>query len=245
MKSENSSKTDGKSFTVYKHTAPNGKVYIGITSQENVNRRWQYGYGYRSQELFARAIKKYGWNAFKHEILYKGLTKEEAERIEISLIAELKANDPAHGYNIENGGNVLGSHSEETKRKISEAQKGAKNHMYGKPSPFKGCKRSPEEVEKNRIAHLGQPSVWKGKHLPEETKAKLRKPRSEETKRKISEIRSIPVVCVETGEVFPSGKAAAEFVGVTRGVVANAVKNGYKAGGYHWRRADGVDNVTI
>lgn len=31
-------------WTVYRHTSPSGKVYIGITSQ-NVERRWNSGKG--------------------------------------------------------------------------------------------------------------------------------------------------------------------------------------------------------
>lgn len=224
-----------KKYLVYKHTAPNGKAYIGITSQRNPLRRWQHGVGYRTQEYFARAIAKYGWDAFTHEILFEGLSKEEAEAKEIQLISELKTNDRDYGYNIENGGNVPGSHSEETKRKISEAQMGSKNHNYGRPSPLRGRKASPEAVEANRRAHLGQPSFWKGKHLPAETIEKLRRPKSEEHKRKLSEARSVPVLCVETGMVFPSGKAAGEYYGISRGSIAYAVKGKRKtAGGYHW-----------
>ena len=245
-KSESNSKTEIKTYTVYKHTAPNGKVYIGITSQKDVRRRWQYGYGYRSQERFARAIQKYGWGAFAHEVLFTGLTKEEAEQKEILLISQYKSTDPAHGYNIENGGNVFGSHSLETRQKISEAQLGPKNHMYGKPSPMRGKKATPEQVQKNRESHLGQPSFWKGKSLPEDAKEKLRKPKTEEHKRKLSEAKSVPVVCVETGQVFKSGKAAAEFIGISRGSIAHAVKGERKtAGGYHWQLAKEVSDVFI
>ena len=28
-------------WTVYRHISPSGKVYIGITSKENVNKRWR------------------------------------------------------------------------------------------------------------------------------------------------------------------------------------------------------------
>ena len=127
-------------FIVYKHEAPNGKVYIGITSQ-SPSRRWRpNGKGYDRCPHMKRAIGKYGWDNFKHEILFEGLTKEDAEQKETELIAKYKANDPEHGFNIENGGHInklteaqkehlrkinLGKHhSEETKRKISEGNKG-------------------------------------------------------------------------------------------------------------------------
>ena len=44
-------------YKVYKHTSPNGKVYIGITCND-VRDRWQYGNGYAKQPLFYNAIKK-------------------------------------------------------------------------------------------------------------------------------------------------------------------------------------------
>lgn len=227
-------------YTVYKHTAPNGKVYIGITQQEDLNRRWQNGNGYRSQVKFARAIQKYGWNNFTHEILYAGKTKAEAEALEVQLIAEHRATDPRHGYNVDHGGNASGTHSEETRRKISEAQRGEKNHNFGKPSPMRGVKATPEQIEVNRRVHLGQPSYWKGKHLKPEAIEKLRQPKSEEHKRKLSEAKSRAVVCVETGIVYKSMKSAAEALGINRGSISNVCLGKAKtAGGYHWQFAEG------
>lgn len=97
-------------FSVYKHTnKKNGKIYIGITGQD-VKRRWQNGSGYYGT-YFYNAIKKYGWDGFAHEVLYTDLTKAEAERIEVSLIAEYQSNKREHGYNIADGGNVVfGNH---------------------------------------------------------------------------------------------------------------------------------------
>lgn len=95
-------------FTVYCHINKiNGKKYVGITKQ-NPETRWHSGNGYNNNEYFWRAIKKYGWENFDHKILYENLTKEEAEKIEIQLIAEWKTTDRAYGYNIANGGNHVG-----------------------------------------------------------------------------------------------------------------------------------------
>lgn len=44
-----------KLYCVYKHTAPNGKVYIGITKQKP-KYRWGRGSGYRTNEHFTRAM---------------------------------------------------------------------------------------------------------------------------------------------------------------------------------------------
>lgn len=45
-------------YTVYFHTFPNGKRYIGITKQEP-KRRWRDGKGYEGQAVY-NAILKYG-----------------------------------------------------------------------------------------------------------------------------------------------------------------------------------------
>ena len=114
-------------YVVYKHIFPNGKVYIGITMQ-NIKRRWRYnGSGYsKSQVKIYNAIKKYGWENVKHEILYEKLSKEEAEQKEIELIKKYNSNDDMYGYNIENGGNHKGKVSNETKQKLSKIFNGRK-----------------------------------------------------------------------------------------------------------------------
>lgn len=137
-------------YKVYRHTCPNGKIYIGITSQADINRRWQNGYGYHNNVLFYRAIKKYGWNNIRHEILFDRLSKSQAEDKEIQLIRELKSDNPQYGYNIENGGNCTGTHSEETKRKISAAQIGEKITLTGS-RPH--C--AVENVPKNKLREIG------------------------------------------------------------------------------------------
>lgn len=177
------------SYCVYKHTFPNGKVYIGITSQ-NVKRRWRKnGEGYcqkrsgeYTQSLMAHAINKYGWDNILHEILFDGLTKEEAEEKEQELIIFYNSNNSEYGYNIANGGRV-NSISEETKRKISKSHKGKKlseQHKRrigesgkGHPTTLKGRPISQEHKEKIRKAMTGNKNPFYGKHHSEETKKKM------------------------------------------------------------------------
>ena len=109
-------------YTVYKHTAPNGKVYIGITCQ-TLEERWKDGRGYKGQ-VFYKAIQKYGWENIKHEKICECSKKDDAEKVEIILIKHYKSNQKQYGYNVSNGGNVGGKHSEETKRKIGAKHKG-------------------------------------------------------------------------------------------------------------------------
>lgn len=63
-------------YSVYCHTSPSGKKYVGIS--KNPVKRWNSGRGYSKNYRFARAINKYGWDSFRHEILADGLSAEEA-----------------------------------------------------------------------------------------------------------------------------------------------------------------------
>ena len=92
---------ENRKWSVYLHTFPNGKYYVGITSQKP-EERWKNGTGYTKQSHLFNAIKKYGWNNIKHEILYTNLTEEEASLKEQELI---KKYDSYHnGYNKTLGG---------------------------------------------------------------------------------------------------------------------------------------------
>ena len=115
-------------YTVYKHTSPNGKVYIGITSKD-VKVRWSNGKSYRNNKHFRWAIEKYGWDNFKHEILNTDLTKEEAMSIERELIARYKSNDQEYGYNVSSGGESSSGyrHTEEEKQRIANSLRGVKH----------------------------------------------------------------------------------------------------------------------
>lgn len=113
-------------YSVYMHTTPSGKRYIGITSK-NPRERWAHGY--RTNLHFCNAIKRYGWQNITHEVLFRGLSKEEAEEKEICLIKLYDTTNPEKGYNIASGGhsNRGYHHSEETKNKIRERLKGVKH----------------------------------------------------------------------------------------------------------------------
>ena len=148
---------DRKDWTVYKHTFPNGKVYIGVTSQ-NIDRRWRNGRGYLCknkfgeyrQPLMAKAVMKYGWDNILHEIICDKLTKEEAEQMEQNLIAQYQSNNKKHGYNIRSGGSINSHLSDEGKEKISKANKGKRT---GEDSPHWGKKRTEETRKRQSENH--------------------------------------------------------------------------------------------
>ena len=112
-------------YTVYKHTSPVDKVYIGITGMNPV-RRWANGLGYKNCTHFFNAIFKYGWDNIRHEILYTGLTQEEAECKEKELIKEYHSNNPDFGYNIQLGGYRNNNGIRRTPEQIRHYIEGAK-----------------------------------------------------------------------------------------------------------------------
>lgn len=174
-------------YILYEHRNKiNGKRYIGITN--NKTKRW-YGKGkhYDGCPYFFAAIQKYGWDNFEHNVLIYDLTREEASRLEKHFIKTLKTCDKAFGYNLAEGGvnapTMLGKHhSKETKRKMSEAQRGKKQTeeqkrrhseymtglMVGKrnhKSRAVKCINTGEVFESMRIAAQAkgvlQPKIWK------------------------------------------------------------------------------------
>ena len=82
----------------------------------------------------------------------------------------------------------------------------------------------------------------KCKRISEARKGKKRRPLSEETKKKISEVmknrkdKSKKVLCIETGEIFESVKDAQRKTGIYHGNISKVCHGKLKiSGGYHWK----------
>ncbi len=238
-------------YTVYIHTNKvNGKRYIGITRQ-SVEERWRGGKGYRKCTYFCRAILKYGWDGFDHEVFAANLTEDEAINMEKLLIKELETQNPEFGYNIADGGSTTRI-SDEGRKKISESKMGEKNPRYGKIYTEEERARISERTRGERNPNYGR------KHTDEErrkiSEAITGRHLSEEHKQQISEFmkgrfrgRQRPdgsgrtprkVLCIETGEVFDSIADAARNKGLyERKSNISAVCKGKlnECGGYHWK----------
>lgn len=122
-------------YKVYCHILKNdGRQYFGITCQSILNRWRSNGNGYKTSLHFYRAIKKYGWDAFEHELIIDGLSKKNAEKMEKYLISKYKTYDDTKGFNIAKGGRSnSGFHqTEETRKRISEKLKGKTTWNKGK-----------------------------------------------------------------------------------------------------------------
>lgn len=187
---------------VYAHVAPNGKSYIGITTHDNASDRWgRCGYGYQSQKLFWRAIKKYGWDNFKHIVLIENISIEAACECEKYLISKYRSNDPRYGYNRACGGdtNCGFVRTEEQRAKISRSLKGKlageKNPSYGKPKTEETRKAIADSLRgriQSEETKTKKSQALKGHVVSEETRKKISESRrgrrlSDETKKKLSQ----------------------------------------------------------
>jgi len=119
-------------YIVYKHTSPSGKSYIGITNDYS-RRCYEHLKNTKagSELVFHRAIRKYSWEAFKHEIVTDNITKEEAIRLEALLIKELNTLVP-NGYNMLSTSFGMISSEELRKHKIANRKESVKGYYYDK-----------------------------------------------------------------------------------------------------------------
>lgn len=229
------------SYTVYIHIAPNGKRYVGITSQK-VEQRWRNGRGYKQNQPFYNAIQKYGWDNIKHEVVAFDISYEEAALLEKELIQKYKTRDKHYGYNICVGGEngwVGVHHTDEAKKKMSIAK-------AGKPSSRKGVKLSDGTKRKLSESHKGKyrglpikPKIYKrifdknGKIIfSDEHRKKISEARkgikySKEILENMSKAQvktKKPVRCIDTFEEFESETAAGKKYGINKTLIGRVCK---------------------
>lgn len=111
--------------TIYKFTnTVNGKGYIG-KCHSDVKVRYRKHITGRGSKLLKQAFDEYGIENFTFEILHDGILDEFLNDYEIEAIKKHNTKTP-NGYNRSDGGQgQLGfKHSIETRRKISELNKG-------------------------------------------------------------------------------------------------------------------------
>lgn len=125
----------------------NGKIYIGQTV--NFQHRVLHHKSSNRTGVDA-AIKKYGWENFKIEVIEE-CPIDQLDKREIFWIAKLDCVAPK-GYNLTFGGNAKRIVSEVTRKKLSANSK----KFVGKNNPFFGKHHTAEAKAKNAAAHMGR-----------------------------------------------------------------------------------------
>lgn len=208
------------SWCVYIHTNKiNNKKYIGITSQLPET-RWRNGRGYEPYLRFGKAIHKYGWDNFAHEVVYHNLSENEAKEAEIALIQQLNTTNQSYGYNMTTGGDGTSGyhHREDSKKKMSVAKIGENHPNYG------------NHLSDSTRKKIG--AALTGNSNP------LGVIRSDSTKEKMSESKRKPVCMMDgkdTIRIFDSAKQAQNETGISRKNISLCCLGQRKhAGGYSW-----------
>lgn len=245
-------------YTIYCHLNKiNNKRYIGQTKQP-VQKRWgKNGSEYTRKHpntLIARAINKYGWDNFEHQILFEHLTKIEANKKEIELISFYKSNDPNFGYNITAGGNT-NTLSQEQKKQKTEL-----NYKMWQDGTFKKIINTPvycielqlgfesaleaqratgidnssiQKVCKKQLNYAGflpngQPIHWI--YLNEKTDDIIQELYN---KKEIIKGTAIPVECIELNEIFNSTTEVKNKYGISPNNIRACITGKVKSAGKH------------
>lgn len=147
-------------FKIYKiKNISNGKEYIGQTTQDIKRRFSQHMTTTSCCRILKEAVKEFGKENFKIELLEVAETKLEAKDKEGELIQEYQTIYP-YGYNLLSSG-FCSKHSDITKQKMSATRKG--KHPYWateasrslearvkRGNSLRGRKRSEEVILKQR-----------------------------------------------------------------------------------------------
>jgi group I intron endonuclease len=207
---------------IYKITNKiNGMSYIGQTVR-TLEKRWAYHQKKKSGcPLLCAAIQKYGKENFEIKIVCRANSQTELDHREILCIRLFKSKTP-NGYNILIGGNGKDylarqkmkkkgfKHSLESRLKMSESRKGRK--------PWnKGISTKPETIQLLKKIQSGKNNGMFGRHHTEESKRKIaatKKGRKNPQAAELGRKRSIPIICLDTGDIYPSTKEAARVLGI-------------------------------
>jgi len=229
----------------------NGKCYIGQTRRKKVEFRW---YQHKNRPgIMKSAFDKHGVENFEFSVICE-IPTEELNAREILEIRERNTLYP-NGYNLESGGNTNVITHPETRKKMSEANKGKKNPNFGKTHTEETRKKMREAQKGKKASEETRKKLseaQKGKKATEETRAKISdatkgennpnfgKKASEETRKKISEAmrwKSVRQLSVDGDliAVFDSMIQAGESLGSDYSGISKCCRGKAKtSGGFKW-----------
>lgn len=203
-----------------------GKCYVGQTTYEPykyIVQNYKYAKGGQRKKL-KKHIEKFGFNDFRIDIIDTADTRNELDNLEDDYI---KLWDTiVNGLNCRLGGS-LGSHSEETKQKMSLiAIESYKNGRKKSESCFKkGNKSHNKGKNHTKNAKDKMKECWKKRKLDGYKNPMQGKKHSEESLKKIR--KYITVKNIETGELFYGYKQElAKKLGFNYGNMCSNKKSG-------------------
>ena len=184
---------------VYSYTnLINGKKYIGQTINPE-QRKSAHKSSYQNEKdqeydsLFHRALRKYGWNNFKYEVLIEDDNLDLINELEAFYINFYNTKTP-NGYNILDGGrNVRRVLSEKTKEKLMWSHGKLTQEEVIHLRIAYANKESPKAIYdkyfKDRLAYTSFLNVWDGhrysKVMPEVIQTGRRKKLTDDQVREI------------------------------------------------------------
>lgn len=155
----------------------NGKVYIGKTVKSLKHRISRHVANNRG-EPFARAIKKYGIQSIEFSVIDVANDEATLSEKEKYWIKYYNSHS-GRGYNLTDGGegSIGLHHTEESKAKVSAANKGRKRSLESirrTADANRGRRHTLEELGKMSVSRKLRPSPMLGKKHSEATKEKMR-----------------------------------------------------------------------
>jgi group I intron endonuclease len=160
----------------------NGKKYIGLTN--DIARRKCEHFSHLRCGTHRNSHLQHAWNIYGEEnfIFYiiEACDLDVIDEKERYYIALYKSDNEEFGYNIESGGHVVKTMSEETKQKISTTLKGREfSDEHRKKIGEANSRRiisdeTRQKMSENHANMSGENSPWYGRHHTEESKQKMR-----------------------------------------------------------------------
>ena len=212
----------------------NGKVYIGKWSHPTVDHRWRLHKSAAksgSPYYFHRAIRKYGPDIFKVEVIDRAMTAEELSEKEKFYIASYQSNSPEKGYNMTLGGEGHNGYvpseawkkwkSGHSKRFWADPEYRAKQTKSHKD--WWTPKRREDNAIRLQLRRASGHDPRKGTGKGPGTGVK----HSVETRVKLSLLKNKPVRCLNTGETFPSLTHVVERFGGCTSNLSRSIKKGH------------------
>ena len=220
-----------------------GEQYIG---QHKGKRNDSY---LGSGVILAKAIKKYGKENFKREILCFCSSQEELDKKEKEYIAFFDAVNNPNFYNLSAGGQkgdgweayrrwrVL--HPEEAQRLNKESYKNIQKWQQDNPEKvaqniqkmLEACHKYWKDNPQKMFTHMEEVNKAKEewqKNNPEKHAAQV-----ESWRKKGTETNKKPIICITTGEIFSSISEAGRAYGIPQGNISKCLKGERKSAGKH------------